>query len=109
MSTIKFDIQKFGSGGERWSAGITETAIRDAYTNFSNQITETQNVIRNTTAVHDALEAGWSGQDREDYLAKYDQHAEKVIAQIEEYRVAVGKEVESIIEQWTEFQGNLIS
>lgn len=109
MSTIKFDIQKFGSGSERWSAGITESAIREAYRNFKQQIYETTVVIRNTMAVHNALEAGWSGQDRVDYLAKFDQHAEKVIAQIEEYEVAVGKEVESIITQWTEFQSQLIS
>lgn len=109
MSTIKFDIQKFGGGAERWSAGVTESAVREAYANFSKQIDETESVIRNTNAVHQALEAGWSGQDRVDYLARYDQHAERVIAQIEEYRVAVSKEVESIIAQWTEFQSQLIS
>lgn len=109
MSTIKFDIQRFGSGSAEWSAGITESAIKEAYTNFCNQITKTQEAISDTAKVHAALEEGWSGQDRVDYLAKFDQHAAHVNEQIEAYKLAVGKEVASIISQWTEFQSNLIS
>lgn len=111
MSTIKFDIQKFGGGEETqtWSAGVTETAVRQEYANFCTQLDTTEETIRNIDSVRAALEAGWSGQDREDYLTKFQEHTENVIKQIEEYRVAVGKEVDSIIEQWTEFQKGLIS
>lgn len=109
MSTIKFDIQKFSGGNQRWTAGITVSAIEEAYKDFNNQIDQTIQTIKDNQAVYNALTQGWMGQDREDYWAKFQKHSDNVIAQIEEYRIAVGVEIASIIDQWTEFQKGLIS
>lgn len=109
MSTIKFDIQKFGNGDQRWTAGVTESAIKEAYEDFSKQIEEAENAIKDMSGVGEALVAGWKGQDRIDYMEKFLKHAMNVIDQIEEYKVAVGTEIESIIGQWEEFQKGLIS
>lgn len=109
MSTIKFDIQKFGNGDQRWTAGVTESAIKEAYEDFKKQIEEAENAIRDWQGVGLVLALGWRGQDCVDFLDKFKQHAENVIAQIEEYKVAVGNEIESIISQWDEFQKGLIS
>ncbi len=109
MSTIKFDIQKFGNGDQRWTAGVTESAVKEAYADFSKQIDEAENAIKDWQGVADALAAGWRGQDCIDFVQKFLQHAKNVIDQIEEYRTAVGTEIESIIGQWEEFQKGLIS
>ena len=109
MSNTKLDIQKFGAGGTSWSAGITESAIKASYDSFCTEIAATEEAIRTFTGVDAALQEGWSGTDCTAYLDKFHTHAEDVCAQIEEYKVAVGKEVESIIAQWTEFQAGLIS
>lgn len=109
MSNINLDLQLFGGGSGNWSSGITESAIKEAFQSFSTQIDETIDAIRNYSKVDEALNAGWSGQDCEDYIDKFHTHAEKVITQIEAYRTAVGTQVDSIIEQWDTFQAGLIS
>jgi hypothetical protein len=104
---MKLNIQLFG-GGTKWSAGITESAIDQAYKDFCARIALTENAIKSYSAVDEALKNGWSGKDRDDYIAKYHAHADSVIAQIEEYRLAVGKAIEDLKANWTNFQNGLI-
>ena len=107
MSTMKLNIQLFG-GGSKWTAGITESAIDDAYKDFCSKILDTENAIKDYSSVDEALKKGWSGKDCEDYIAKYHAHAESVIVQIEEYKVAVGKAIEGLKANWAAFQNGLI-
>ena len=107
MSTMKLNIQLFG-GGSKWTAGITESAIDEAYKDFCTKISETETAIRNYNKVDEALKKGWSGKDCEDYLTKYHAHAESVCSQIEEYKVAVGKALEDLKANWAQFQNSLI-
>ena len=107
MSKIKFDIQMF-SGGGNWTAGVTQSAIHSAYDKFSSAIDEANEAIMNYKAIDSALTSGWSGQDCTDFLDKFHTHATHVTEQIDEYRSAVSKEVDSIISQWSEFQSTLI-
>ena len=115
MSTIKFDLQLFGPGpvdttgeGGSWTQGVTKSAVESTYDAFSNKIDNAIEAIRDYSGVTAALEAGWSGQDRLDFLEKYRIHTEHVIEQIEEYRTNVRTTVDSIISQWEEFQTNLV-
>ena len=108
MSDIKMDIQLFGGGGD-WSEGITISAVDEALNSFSQQIDEIQNTIRSYDSVDTALTNGWSGVDCQQYLEKFHTHAEKICAQIDEYRSAVKATVESIKTQWEDFQSGLIS
>ena len=115
MLKIKLDVQMFGGkkeagpSGPVFSSGITESAIRAAYDDFHNQIVATNEAINDISAVRSAFEAGWSGKDREDYLAKFDAHQKNVQKQILEYDAAVKVAVDKLIEEWTEFQAGLIS
>lgn len=112
MSDIKFDLQLFGggaAGGSQWTEGITQSAVDAAYDAFSAKIDQVEEAIKNYAAVDAALEAGWSGTDRDAYLEKFHQHAETVCSQIEEYRTAVKNTVEEIKAQWESFQSGLIS
>ncbi len=111
MLKVKLDIQLFGPGGgaRTFTAGVTESAIRAAYDDFHNQIVAVNEAIGNIGPVRNALEAGWSGQDCQDYLAKFDAHQQNVQKQILEYDVAVSKAVEKLIEEWRAFQAGLIS
>lgn len=108
MSNIKFNLQMF-AGGADWSEGITESAIRSAYDTFSTDIDNAIDAIKNYASVDEALREGWSGQDCEKYLTKFHDHAAKIVTQIDDYRTAVKGQVDSIIEQWDEFQAGLIS
>ena len=113
MLRSKLDIQKFGSngdgGGRTFTAGITESAIRAAYNDFHNQIVKTNEAIAEYKSVRDALEAGWSGQDCQDFLTKFDAHQQNVQDQILEYDAAVKAAVDKLIEEWRTFQAGLIS
>ena len=109
MSVVKLDIQRFSGGGSQWSSGVTKSAVQQALESFNNEIRATQEAIRAWAPVDSALQSGWSGQDCEQYLEKFHQHAEDICEKIEEYRAAVAKEAESIISQWETFQAGLIS
>ncbi len=109
MSTIKLNIQRFGAGGGAdWSSGITKSAVQTALDNFNQVIQEAEDAIMNYASVDSALQAGWSGVDCQNYLEKFHTHAQDVKDKIENYRQAVSKEAQSIIEQWETFQQNLI-
>lgn len=109
MLKVKLDIQKFGPGGKTFTAGVTESAIRGAYDEFHNRIIATNDAIGNIGPVRAALEAGWSGQDCQDFLDKFDAHQQNVQKQILEYDAAVKAAVEKLIEEWKAFQAGLIS
>lgn len=112
MLKIKLDIQKFGGGGSSshvFTAGVTRSAIEAAYNDFHNQIVQTNEAIGNIGEVRAALEAGWSGQDCQDFLEKFDAHQQNVQKQILEYDVAVKAAVDKLIAEWEAFQAGLIS
>lgn len=112
MLKVKLDIQLFGddgSGGRTFTAGVTESAIRAAYDDFHKQIVAVNEAIGNISGVRSALEAGWSGQDCQDFLDKFDAHQQNVQKQILEYDVAVSNAVNKLIEEWKVFQAGLIS
>ena len=60
MSDIKLNIQLFGGGGSsEWTAGITESAVNEAFDQFVAQIEKTKETIRDYAKVDEALTAGW--------------------------------------------------
>lgn len=110
MSTINLDIQKFNAGGNgTWTHGVTKSAMESAYQDFCTKIETTKEAILNYQEVSAALEEGWSGQDRIDFMEKFDVHCHNVCDQIDEYKVAVGQMVDKIIAEWESFQNGLIS
>ncbi len=112
MLKVKLDIQKFGAGGaggRTFTAGITKSAIEAAYDDFHNQIIATNEAINNIGPIRAALEAGWSGQDCQDFLDKFNAHQQNVQKQILEYDVAVKAAVDKLIAEWEAFQAGLIS
>lgn len=121
MSKFKLNIMLFSKGGDEgaangaagttgsWTEGVTKSAIENTLAQFDEKIQAAVDAINNFTAVETALEEGWSGQDRVDYVEKFHQHAKNVIAEITEYKAALHKTVEDVISQWETFQQNLIS
>ena len=112
MLDVKINIQLFGGNGDtvvnEWTAGVTKTAIMQTLENFDREIENADNAIRAYAKVDGALSTGWSGQDCLDYIQKFHEHADKVINQIDEYKDAVHAQVNLIINEWDEFQKNLI-
>ena len=120
MSKFKLNIKLFSGGGGdaaaattgttgSWTEGVTKSAIENTLAQFDEKIQAAVDAINNFTAVETALEEGWSGQDRVDYVEKFHQHAKNVIAEIEEYKSALHKTVDEVIAQWESFQHSLIS
>ncbi|MBQ6285224.1 MAG: hypothetical protein IJK67_02805 [Bacilli bacterium] len=108
MLKVKLDIQKFG-GGANFTAGITKSAIEAAYEEFHAEIVATNEAIGNIDRVREALTAGWSGKDCEDFLKKFDEHQKSVVKQVSEYDTAVKAAVAKLISEWETFQSGLIS
>lgn len=121
MSKFKLNIMLFSDGGGEgaangtagttgsWTEGVTKSAIENTLAQFDEKIQAAVDAINNFTAVETALEEGWSGQDRVNYVEKFHQHAKNVIAEITEYKAALHKTVDDVIAQWETFQQNLIS
>lgn len=121
MSKFKLNIMLFSDGGGEgaangaagttgsWTEGVTKSAIENTLAQFDEKIQAAVDAINNFSAVETALEEGWSGQDRVDYVEKFHQHAKNVIAEITEYKAALHKTVDDVIAQWETFQQNLIS
>jgi uncharacterized protein YggL (DUF469 family) len=114
MLKSKLDIQRFSNGGggtssRTFTAGVTKSAIQQAYDDFHNQIIATNETIGNIDGVRNALEAGWSGKDCQDFLDKFDAHQQNVQKQILEYDAAVKVAVDKLIDEWEQFQSGLIS
>lgn len=120
MSKFKLNIVLFGKGNDgaaanagaatgSWTEGVTKSAIENTLAQFDEKIQAAVDAINNFSAVETALEEGWSGQDRIDYVEKFHQHAKNVIAEITEYKAALHKTVDDVIAQWETFQQNLIS
>ena len=121
MSKFKLNIMLFSNGGGEaaategaattgsWTEGVTKSAIENTLAQFDEKIQAAVAAINTFTAVETALEEGWSGQDRVDYVEKFHQHAKNVIAEITEYKAALHKTVDDVIAQWETFQQNLIS
>ena len=115
MLNIKLNIQRFSSGSSssgifsQWSAGITQSGITDILTQFKNEIEDAEEAIKSYDGVDFALQAGWSGQDCDDYLEKFHEHAQDVCDDIDKYKEAVAAEVDKIIAQWEDFQKGLVS
>lgn len=121
MSKFKLNIMLFSDGGGEaaaaegaattgsWTEGVTKSAIENTLAQFDEKIQAAVDAINNFTAVETALEEGWSGQDRVDYVEKFHQHAKNVIAEITEYKAALHKTVDDVIAQWETFQQGLIS
>ena len=123
MSEFKLNITLFGGGGDAaataetaaetatgsWTEGVTKSAIENTLAQFDEKIQAAVDAINNFGPVETALEEGWSGQDRVDYVEKFHQHAKNVIAEIEEYKSALHKTVDEVIAQWESFQQSLIS
>ena len=109
MLKIKLDVQKFSGGGQDFTAGVTKSAIEKAYDDFHKLIVKTNDAIGDFKEVRKALEKGWSGKDREDFLNKFDVHQQHVQEQIKVYDDAVSVAVQDLIEEWEKFQAGLIS
>ena len=109
MLTIKLDTQRFsGGGGTDWTAGVTKSAVETALNSFNKEIEETKSAILAHQKVDSALKAGWSGADCDVFLERFEQHANHVCEQVEEYRADVEREGKSIVDQWEAFQAGLV-
>lgn len=108
MSKFKLNIQLFGDGGANWTEGVSKAAIQNTVAEFDKKISDTVAAINNTQSLEATLAAGWSGQDRVDYMEKFHKHAANIIKDIEKYQNALHKTIDDVIEQWERFQKGLI-